>query len=622
MILFVVSYLGGVLTILSPCILPVLPFVFARADQPFLKSGLPLLLGMAITFAVVATLAAVGGGWVVQANQYGRLAAIVLLAFFGVTLLFPELADRLTRPLVAFGARLSDTAADATKTGSSFWPSFLLGIATGLLWAPCAGPILGLVLTGAALQGANVQTSLLLLAYAAGAATSLAVALLIGGRVFKAMKRSLGAGEWIRRGLGVAVLAGVVAIALGLDTGLLTQVSIASTANVEQALIDKAKPGPTGDSSSASVVMKGDSGAMMAASNTMGGGPAMTGASNAMNGGPAMAMMMKAKPAADALPVEGQLPSLAGAVEWLNSPPLTAEGLRGKVVLVDFWTYSCINCLRAIPYVRAWAEKYKDQGLVVIGVHAPEFAFEKNVDNVRQAVKELKLGYPIAIDNDYAIWRGFDNQYWPAHYFIDAQGRIRHHHFGEGEYDQSEKIIQQLLAEAGRTSVSQDIVKVDAQGAEAAPDMDDVKSPETYLGFQRAENFASPGGAAPDKRQVYAAAPQPQLNQWSLAGDWTIGAERAALNAPNGRIAYRFHARDLHLVLGPGADGKPVRFRVLLDGKPPQDDHGVDTDDQGNGVVSEQRLYQLVRQSKGVTDREFEIEFLDPGVQAFAFTFG
>jgi cytochrome c biogenesis protein CcdA/thiol-disulfide isomerase/thioredoxin len=609
MILFVVSYLGGVLTILSPCILPVLPFVFARADQPFVKSGLPLLLGMAITFAVVATLAAVGGGWAVQANQYGRLAAIVLLALFGVTLLFPELADRLTRPLVAVGARLSDSAADATRTGSSFGPSFLLGIATGLLWAPCAGPILGLVLTGAALQGANVQTSLLLLAYAAGAATSLAVALLIGGRVFKAMKQSLGAGEWIRRGLGVAVLAGVVAIALGLDTGLLTQVSIASTANVEQALIDKAKPSPAGDSPSTSVVMKGDSGAMMAASN-------------AMKGGPAMAMMMKAKPAADALPVEGQLPSLAGAVEWLNSPPLTAEGLRGKVVLVDFWTYSCINCLRAIPYVRAWAEKYKDQGLVVIGVHAPEFAFEKNIDNVRQAAKDLKLGYPIAIDNDYAIWRAFDNQYWPAHYFIDAQGRIRHHHFGEGEYDQSEKIIQQLLAEAGQASVAQDIVKVDAQGAEAAPDMDDVKSPETYVGFTRAENFASPGGAVPDRPQVYAAASPLQLNQWALAGDWTIGGERAVLNAANGRIAYRSHARDLHLVMGPGADGKPVRFRVRVDGKAPDADHGVDTDAEGNGIVKEQRLYQLVRQGKAVADREFEIEFLDPGAQAFAFTFG
>jgi cytochrome c biogenesis protein CcdA len=249
MILFLVSYLGGVLTILSPCILPVLPFVFARADQPFVKSGLPLLAGMAITFAGVATLAAVGGGWAVEANQYGRWAAIVLLAFFGVTLLFPELADRLTRPLVAIGDRLSQSASEGERSGSSIAPSFLLGIATGLLWAPCAGPILGLVLTGAALQGANVQTSLLLLAYAAGAATSLALALLIGGRVFGAMKRSLGAGEWIRRGLGVAVLAGVAAIALGLDTGFLTRVSLASTSSVEQALIDKV-PGAGLDDSS------------------------------------------------------------------------------------------------------------------------------------------------------------------------------------------------------------------------------------------------------------------------------------------------------------------------------------------------------------------------------------
>jgi cytochrome c biogenesis protein CcdA/thiol-disulfide isomerase/thioredoxin len=497
MFLFLVSYLGGVLTILSPCILPVLPFVFARADQPFVKSGLPLLLGMAITFAGVATLAAVGGGWAVQANQYGRFAAIVLLALFGVTLLFPELADRLTRPLVALGGRLSQKADDPNRSGSSFGPSFLLGIATGLLWAPCAGPILGLVLTGAALQGANVQTSLLLLAYAAGAATSLALALLIGGSVFKAMKRSLGAGEWIRRGLGVAVLCGVVAIAFGLDTGFLTRVSLASTASVEQTLIDKVPTSEASDSAPSSVVMKPDSnvmmngsdamkgGAMMSGSDAMKGAPAMMNGSDAMKGGPSMAMMMKAKPAAaaaDALPVEGQAPSFSGAVEWLNSPPLTNEGLRGKVVLVDFWTYSCINCLRAIPYVRAWAEKYKDQGLVVIGVHAPEFAFEKNVDNVRQAIKDLKIDYPIAIDNDYAIWRAFNNSYWPAHYFIDAEGRIRHHHFGEGEYDQSEKIIQQLLAEAGKANIAQDIVKVSAQGAQAAADMDDVKSPETYVG--------------------------------------------------------------------------------------------------------------------------------------------
>jgi cytochrome c biogenesis protein CcdA/thiol-disulfide isomerase/thioredoxin len=633
MFLFVVSYLGGALTILSPCILPVLPFVFARADQPFVKSGLPMLLGMAVTFAAVATLAAVGGGWAVQANQYGRFAAIVLLAFFGVTLLFPELADRLTRPLVAAGARLSQSASERERSRSSFAPSFLLGVATGLLWAPCAGPILGLVLTGAALQGANIQTSLLLLAYAAGAATSLALALQIGGRVFSAMKRSLGAGEWIRRGLGAAVLCGVVAIALGLDTGLLTRVSLASTSNVEQALIDKVPLANPADTPGGSVVMKGDSNAMMGMSDAMKGAPTMSGSnammgaaptmsgSNAMNAG---AMTMKAKPASSnaALPDEGAAPSFAGAVEWLNSSPLTAEGLRGKVVLVDFWTYSCINCLRAIPYVRAWAEKYKDQGLVVIGVHAPEFAFEKNIDNVRRAVGELKIGYPVAIDNDYSIWRAFNNQYWPAHYFIDAQGRVRHHHFGEGEYDQSEKIIQQLLAEAGKSAVAGDLVSVEAHGAEAAADTDDVKSPETYVGYLRAENFASPGGAVADKPQNYSATPDLGLNQWALAGDWTIGAERAVSNAADGRIAYRFHARDLHLVLGPSSDGKQVRFRVRIDGKPPEGDHGADVDDKGNGAISEQRLYQLVRQNKPVSDRQFEIEFLDPGAQAFAFTFG
>jgi cytochrome c biogenesis protein CcdA/thiol-disulfide isomerase/thioredoxin len=625
MILFVVSYLGGVLTILSPCILPVLPFVFARADRPFVKSGLPLLLGMAITFAGVATLAAVGGGWAVQANQYGRFAAIVLLALFGITLLFPELADRLTRPLVALGGRLSQKADNSNGSGGSFGPSFLLGVATGLLWAPCAGPILGLVLTGAALQGANVQTSLLLLAYALGAATSLALALLIGGRVFKVMKQSLGAGEWVRRGLGVAVLCGVVAIALGLDTGLLTRVSLASTSSVEQALIDKVPAQQASDQAQPIVMAKGDSNAMMGGGSAMNGAPAMTGASNVMSGGgPAMMMMMKPKsaPAASDLPVEGQAPSLAGAVEWLNSPPLTIEGLRGKVVLVDFWTYSCINCLRALPYVKAWAEKYKDQGLVVIGVHAPEFAFEKNIDNVKQAAKDLNLSYPIAIDNDYAIWRAFNNQYWPAHYFIDAQGRIRHHHFGEGEYDQSEKIIQQLLAEAGKSDVAKDIVSVNAQGAEAAPDMGDVKSPETYVGYMRAENFASPGGAVADKPQAYALAPSLQLNQWAIGGDWTIGGERAVLNQPNGRIAYRFHARDLHLVLGPAADGKPVRFRVSIDGKAPEGDHGADIDAKGDGTIAGQRLYQLVRQANPSADREFQIEFLDLGAQAFAFTFG
>ncbi|MGC4060777.1 MAG: cytochrome c biogenesis protein DipZ [Aquabacterium sp.] len=599
------AYLGGVLTILSPCILPVLPLVFVRADRPFLHNGLPILLGMALTFSVVATLAAVGGGWAVQANQYGRIVAMVLLAFFGLTLVWPELAERLTRPLVSAGARLSESASGASGKGSSFASSMLLGLATGLLWAPCAGPILGLVLTGAALGGASLRTSVLLLAYAAGAATSLGLALLIGGRVFNAMKRSLGAGEWIKRGLGVALLAGVAAIALGLDTGLLTRLSSGSTARIEQALVDKIKPpmpAEPAEQASSSVVMEGDS--------------------NVMMGGPSMMMSKGAKPQDAALPTEGRLPSLSGAVTWLNSPPLSAESLRGKVVLVDFWTYSCINCLRSLPYIRAWAEKYKDQGLVVIGVHAPEFAFEKDLGNVRSAVKDLQIGYPVAVDNDYAIWRAFNNQYWPAHYFIDAQGRIRHHHFGEGEYDQSERIIQQLLAEAGQQGVSRQLVAVQGQGVQAAPNMTEVLSPETYVGYGRAENFAAPGGLTAAKPHTYAAPASLQLNQWALSGNWTVEPERAVLNEARGRIVYRFHARDLHLVLGPGAQGQPIRFRVLIDGQAPKADHGTDIDEQGYGKIQAQRLYQLIRQGQVQGDRLFEIEFLDPGAQAFAFTFG
>ena len=602
MILFVLVYFGGVLTIVSPCNLPVLPFVFARADRPFVSSGLPLLVGMAATFAVVASLAAVGGGWVVEANQYGRLAALALLALFGVTLLFPSLSDRMTRPLVALGARLSQAVDQGGEpSGSTILPSLLLGVATGLLWAPCAGPVLGLILTGAALHGANLQTSLLLAAYAAGAATSLALALLVGGRVFTAMKRSLGVGQWVRRGLGAAVLVAVVAIMFGFDTGFLTRVSLGSTASLEQDLLDRFHTAQGAEPSTGGV---------------MSGSPAMM-SSNAHLAGPANSA---AHP--EQLPIEDTLPSLSGVVEWLNSPPLTVEGLKGKVVLVDFWTYSCINCLREIPYVRAWAEKYKDRGLVVIGVHTPEFAFERNVDNVKKAVSELKIGYPVAIDNDYAVWRAFENQYWPALYFIDAQGHVRHHHFGEGEYDQSERVIQQLLVEAGKPDVSAGgLVTVNASGAEAAADTKDAQSPETYIGYNRAEHFASPGGKVQDAPHIYLAG-TPRLNEWGLSGDWTIGGEHADLDAKDGSIVYRFHARDVHLVLGPAPDGAAVPFRVTIDGAPPGDSHGADVDDEGRGVVTEQRLYQLVRQSGAIADHTFEIHFLDPGVQAYAFTFG
>lgn len=578
--LLVLAYLGGVLTIVSPCILPVLPFVFARTGQPFLRSGLPLLAGMAVTFALVASLAAVGGGWVVQVNQYGRWLALLCVALFGLTLLLPQLSERLTRPLVAAGSRLSAAAgADARPRPGA---SFLIGVATGLLWAPCAGPILGLVLTGAALQGASIGTTLLLLAYAAGAATSLALALLVGGKVFGLMKKSLGAGEWLRRGLGALMLAGVAAIALGLDTGVLSRLSTASTGGLEQSLVDKlsAKPEQKG-------------GAMMAAANH-----------------------------SDTLSIEGTLPPLEGAVQWLNSPPLTAEALKGKVVLVDFWTYSCINCLRTLPYVKAWAEKYRDQGLVVIGVHAPEFAFERDVSNVTKAMKDLGITYPVAIDNAYKIWRAFDNQYWPAHYFADAKGQIRYHHFGEGDYAESERVIQQLLREAGARNVAGGLIQADAKGVQQAPDMNEVQSPETYLGYQRAENFISTGTLATNQVANYPAAGNLALNHWTLEGQWNVGGQQATLDQPGGRIVYRFHARDLHLVLGPGADGKPVRFNVTVDGQAPGDAHGTDVAPDGSGTVTEQRLYQLVRQPGAVQDHTFTIEFLDPNVAAYAFTFG
>ena len=321
---------------------------------------------------------------------------------------------------------------------------------------------------------------------------------------------------------------------------------------------------------------------------------------------------------------QSKLTSLARANEWLNSPPLTASALRGKVVVVQVWTYTCINWLRTLPYVRAWAEKYRDQGLVVIGVHAPEFSFEKNIDNVRRAAKEMKIDYPIAIDNDYAIWRAFKNQYWPALYFVDAQGRVRHHHFGEGAYQQSEMTIQALLAEAGggAGATDREPVSVDPQGIEAAADWSSLRSPENYVGYGRTQSFASPGGVVRDKPRLYRLPARLRLNDWALAGDWTMKKEAAALNTPNGRIAYRFHARDLHLVMGPAAPGTSVRFRVLIDGQPPGAAHGIDVDEQGNGTVTEQRLYQLIRQPQPIADRQLEIEFLDPGVEAYAFTFG
>ena len=435
-----------------------------------------------------------------NANEWGRWIALVVLSLFAVTLLSPQLAEYISRPFTRLGSSLQQSQTQELGIGSSF----ILGAATGLLWAPCAGPILGLILTSAALKGASASTSILLLMYALGAATSLSVALFAGQKVFKAMKGYLGADEWVRRILGVLVLLGVAAIALGLDRGTLTRLSRVKTEVMEQKLIH---------------LFHKDN------------------AASSMNG----------KPVADMI-----MPELAGAVSWLNSPPLTRESLKGKVVLVDFWTYSCINCLRTLPYIKAWAQKYRDSGLVVIGVHTPEFAYEKNPANVQKALMELGVTYPVAIDSNYAIWNAFQNQYWPAHYLVDAKGIVRSAHFGEGEYEEAESEIQGLLHETGTINVPSGFVHINADGTQAPSDGEDVESHETYIGSARAEH------QVPFPHTL-------QLNQWSLGGHWKISPEHATLVQTPGKIIFRFHARDLHLVLGPGSDGKPIHFVVRLD---------------------------------------------------------
>ncbi|RCW70566.1 cytochrome c biogenesis protein DipZ [Pseudorhodoferax soli] len=418
MVYFILSYLAGALTLFAPCILPVVPFVFARVDQPFRTSGLPLLAGMALTFAAVASLGAFVGDWAVQANEYGRTAALVLLAAMGAMLIAPRLALLATRPLVAMGNRLSATASQpGGRERNPATLSFLLGAATGLLWAPCAGPVLGLILTGAALHGPSVHTSLLLLAYALGAVSALAVLLAVGQRTFAALRRTMGIGEGLRKAVGVAVLAGVAAIALGLDTGTLAERSLPGANGLEQRLIDRLRPQPAS-------------------------------APAAMPAGGFLRVQAPAPVPRLDLPVLGAMPPIEGAVGWLNSPALSAQDLRGKVVLVDFWTFGCINCRNALPHVREWHRKYKDQGLVVLGVHTPEFAYEKNTANVQRALVDLDVPFPVALDNNFAIWRAFRNNYWPALYFVDARGQIRFHHVGEGAYEKSEQVIQQLLDEA------------------------------------------------------------------------------------------------------------------------------------------------------------------------------
>ncbi|WP_426955596.1 cytochrome c biogenesis protein DipZ [Muricoccus radiodurans] len=573
MTLFLLAYLAGGLTLLSPCILPVLPFILARADRPFRRDTLPLLTGLVLGFVLVASLGAVAGGWAVEANQHGRTVALALLGLFGLTLLWPGLADRLALPLAGMGDRLRRRAAVARSPRLA---SLLVGAATGLVWAPCAGPVLGLILTGAAVEGPTLGSAALLAGYAAGAATALALVSALGGRLLRAMRRALPAAGLLRRGLGALVVLAVAAIALGLDTRLLAATSLAGATTLERALVNTLPPGERS------------------------------------------AMLQRAATPAP-LPVLGRLPGLDGAVTWLNTPPLSPEALRGKVVLVNFWTYSCINCLRTLPQLRAWAQQYADRGLVVLGVHTPEFAFERDVSKVRRALRDLNITYPVAVDSGYAVWRAFGNGSWPAFYLADAEGRVRHVQSGEGGEARLEAAIRALLAEVGQDREAPGVA-LHRPGTQAAPDFAHLRSAEMYLGYRQATGFAGRQAVRRNAPQLYQAA-DPGLNEWSLDGRWTVGAEHAELDAAGGGIVMRFHARDLHLVLG-APDGRPVRFQVMIDGRAPDDDHGADTDAQGIGTVDGHRLYQLVRQRGEVGTRLFEIRFLDAGAQAYAFTFG
>jgi thiol-disulfide isomerase/thioredoxin len=334
-----------------------------------------------------------------------------------------------------------------------------------------------------------------------------------------------------------------------------------------------------------------------------------------------MSLFGKQRTGGGALPVEGHLPGFDGATGWLNSAPLTVAGLRGKVVLTDFWTYTCINWLRTLSYVRAWVEKYEDRGLVVVGVHTPEFPFEEDPDNVREAASDMRVGYPIALDNEYAVWDAFANRYWPAVYIADAAGQIRYHQFGEGGYDECERVIQQLLGDAGAQGVGDDLVSIAPDGFEAQADWTNLETPETYLGYQQTQNFASPGGAAFDESRTYVAPDSLRLNHWALSGDWTIERRASVLDRGEGRIAFRFHARDVNLVMAPRARDTSVPFRVLVDGEPPGVAHGLDVDEAGNGMLAQPRLYQLIREQGSIAERTFEIAFLAPA-EAYVFTFG
>jgi cytochrome c biogenesis protein CcdA/thiol-disulfide isomerase/thioredoxin len=568
MLIPILAFVAGVLAIASPCILPVLPIVFAREGAQGARGRMAFLIGMALAFGVAASLAAVAGSWAIEASRYGRWIGLALLALFSAALIWPALAACLARPFVAIGSGIAEWSGAG---------AFLTGVATGLIWTPCAGPILGLVLTAAAIKGPGLGTTTAFIGFGLGAASAIGVVLVFGSRLSGSLRSWSARSERVRPLLGAALLAIVVAIGAGLDTRLAALPQVPAVAQIERSLVQAARAGVPSAEAQAAAPLR-----------------------------------------------PSPLDVFRRSDPWLSGTQIDRTALRGKVVLVNFWTYSCINCLRALPHVRSWAAKYRDDGLVVIGVHTPEFAFEKDPANVRAALATLGISYPVVLDNGFDIWRAFQNEGWPALYVIDGNGQVRRRSLGEGDYAGTERAIVALLTETQRREAAtrRDEPAMSAAGTQAPADFSTIGSPETYVGYEKAERFAATPTPVRDRVASYVAPASLPLNGWGLAGAWNVHPEYAELAQSSGAIEYRYRARDLHLVMAPSIAGRPIRFRVTIDGHAPGDDHGTDTDASGLGTITDAKLYQLVRQRGSAAARTVRIEFDAPGVRAYAFTFG
>jgi|SRR5579863_510940 len=571
------SILAGLLTVLSPCILPILPALLSASVTTRLRHRpFWIVAGLASGFTLFGATFTLFGSFSGLSGTLLRQAAMVILFFFGVSLIWPRLWEKMGNRISALAQRLTGTSRLVREEGRL--GSLLIGGSLGLIWAPCAGPILGIVITLATVQRSFGQTLLLMGGYALGASVPMLLIGYGGQRMSRKIQRFRSWGPIAHKALGSLTIVTVIGLHFHLDTLLLSRL-----------------PGRLFIASQIETMFLGEKDAALLPQAS------------------AQAASTESAP----LPVLGRMPEFSRIAGWINSPALTSAGLRGKVVLVDFWTYSCINCIRTLPYITKWYEKYQDQGLIVVGVHTPEFSFEKEEANVKQATVRHGIRYPVALDNDYGTWNAYDNHYWPAHYLIDAQGRIREEHFGEGDYEETEKVIQTLLAEARLLHKP-----LNLELPRGSVDLSRIRSFETYIGYGRAHNFSSPKGIIPDAVMTYSAPGTLRLNQWAFTGSWRIGEESALLAAPGGTIQFRFAAPKLNLVMA--GEGRGSEGKVFLDGRSiAQDLRGEDVGRDGRVRVTDSRLYNLVALPPGdEQDHLFELVFDQPHVSLFAFTFG